>query len=600
MAWRPLHVSAAAGAHLPPLLISADFTNDSYTIYLSDLTSIWSESLSRKDIIERSREESTSIDPSSRDQFQIFRDKIRLGLEGGSDTALSLTVKADPSRPSLILNVSVDLPGGLAPLEWAFRLVAASPSVFASQLVTPLLQAQHRRIREVSGLADLLREKDHVIQKLLDKLEGGGMDLGQVFPQVANKVGRKVDRKKAAERVKGLGPFDMGGWREGLDQEESRSTTQLIDEVLGERADTPIVRVENQNQADAEEWWEGIKGITVDLETGKISTKGPARGARRTTPLPKSKPPPVIPVHESIIDEDDDAFQVQATPPRSSAISPAKAAEDTTDDDDLDAPSQISTQRSKIPDSYPRSPPPAKEPSPKPTKKQFGKLPSKKAAPPPPPPAEDNESTDDDDDEPIPPPRSRRTASPVASGTEDETTSPPPKANTTPKPPATKGKGFGKIQSKKKAPVPPAPSETEDEPEAAEADPSPPPKVPLPKPQKGKFGRLKGKRKIAETTPAPEEDVEKPAATNISPTPKRGRFGKLPQHSPTKKVKDESSSQTAGEEVPTRGRASAVPEEEATPPARETSEERAERRQKELQKELEAKAKAPAKKKRKF
>lgn len=606
MSWRSLHVSAAAGTHLPPLLISVNFTKDFYTVHLSDLTSIWTETLNHRDIIVRSREESTSIDPSSRDQFQIFRNKIKLGLEGGSDTALALTVQADSSRPSLVLNVTVDLPGGLPPLHWPFRLAAASPSLLTSQLIAPLLRAQHERMQETSSLAELLKEKDHVIRKLLDKLESQGTELGQVFPQVANKVGRKVDRQKAAEKVKGLTPFNVAVWRSGLVQEESRSIAQLVGEVLGASTDAPALLVEDQIQEeDPEEWWENIQGITVDLQTGKISTKGPSRGIRKTTPLPKPKPQPTLARQESTNDDNDD-FQVQATPPRSSAVlSPSKAAVDeSTDDDDLDVPSQ----RSKVPDSYPRSPPPPiKPPSPKPAKK-FGKLGGKKATLEPPPPVKNDDTTDDDD--PIPPPQPRKTASSEASATEDEANSPPPKSapkahSPTPEPPPIKPqKKIGKIGGKREAPPPPpAASETDDEPEDVGPEPLLPRKAPSPpvvKPKKAKFGQIGGKKKAAETTPAPEESIAESSTT--STTPKAGvkrKFGALGHKaSPSKTVKQESSSQTADEDSG-RGRASHKPEREATPP-RETSEERANKKREQLQRELEEKAKAPAKKKRKF
>jgi len=72
MAWKPLHLSASAGAHLPALLISEAFTAASYTVHLTDLTYIWSECLDRRDIIRRSRAEDTSIDPSDNEQLQIL------------------------------------------------------------------------------------------------------------------------------------------------------------------------------------------------------------------------------------------------------------------------------------------------------------------------------------------------------------------------------------------------------------------------------------------------------------------------------------------------------------------------------------------------
>ncbi|KUJ24519.1 XLF-domain-containing protein [Mollisia scopiformis] len=597
MAWKPLRVSASAGAHLPPLLISTNFTNDSYTIYLSDLTSIWSESLERAAIIRRSREESTSIDPSDAAQFKIFRDKIKLGLEGGKDTTLALSILADPSRPSLVLNVTVNLPGGLPPLDWPIRLAAGPQCMLTGQLIKPLLQAQHERIQEANSLVDILKDKDHVIQKLLDKLESQGTELSQVFPQAAGKVGRKVDRKKAAERVKGLAQFDVGSWKEGLDYAQSPDTTQLIANIFGASADAlPLRGGDEISEEDTEEWWDNIKGITVNLVTGKISTRGPSKASRRTTPL--SKIPPPLPKQEST--NDDDAFQTQATPPRSSnakVSAPKAKVETSSDDDDLDAPSQRSTKRSKIPDSFPKSPSPhLKAPSLKVVKK-FGNLGGEKAAPAPSPPTKEDESTDDE--EPIPLPKSTKKASPQVivpddevTENDDEHTSPPPKAapqarSPSPEPVPKPQKKFGKIGGKKDTPPPPTPElEPDDEPE-----PSPPPKAATPpatKAKKPKFGQIGGKKKTSESTPVPEESVA------TSPAPKAGIKRKLGAIG-HKAVKAEPSSQNPEEDI--RGRA---PTKEETPPPRETSEDRADRKREQLKRELEEKAKAPVKKKRKF
>ncbi|KAF8865200.1 XLF-domain-containing protein [Acephala macrosclerotiorum] len=628
MAWRPLHLSASAGAHLPPLLISADLTTNGFTINLSDLTSIWTECLDHDAVIRRSREEVTSIDPNDSDQFEIFREKLKLGLEGGKGTTLALTIQTDADRPSLVLNVSVDLPGGLAPLEWPIRLSAAPQTVLTSQLITPLLRAQHERMQEVAILGEMLKEKDHVIQKLLDKLESQGTELGQVFPQVGVKVGRKVDRKKAAERVKGLAPVDLGAWRGGLSHDGLPDTIQLIGEVFEKADDLPLQPGEPSSEEDADPWWENIKGITVNLNTGKISTKPPSKGTKKTPP--PSKPKPALKKQEST--DDDDDFQVQATPPRSSATkktSPPKAAlDDTTDDedDDLDGPSQ----RSKIPDSFPKSPSPRpKAPSPKPTKKTLGKIGGgKKAAPKPSPPpvqAADATTDDEDDEEPIPyskpikkTPQNTSILCDDASETESEFESEPlprkaaskarsPTSEAAPKP-EEKVSTLGKIGGKKEVtpPPPPADQETDDESEVpAEPEATPPPKASPPsaaatKP-KPKLGKIGGKKKAAESTPTPKL-TESSAA---SPAPKAGVKRKLGQiggnkSSPSKPsaVKQESSSQTAGDDSLNRGRAT---EKEETPPPRETSEERATKKREQLARELAAKAsKAPVKNKRKF
>jgi hypothetical protein len=574
MSWKPLQFSAYAGTHLPPLLISATFA-DSYDIHLTDLTNIWSESLTKRAIIRRSQEESTSIDPRDGDQFKIFLDKLKLGLEGGKDTTLALTITADADRPSLILNITTNLPGGLAPLEWPVRLAAAPQSLLASQLTLPLLRAQHVRIQEIAALAEVLKEKDHVIQKLADKLEEQGTELGQVFPQAAGKLGRKVDRKRAEERVKGLGVFDMQTWRKELSHEESQDTAQLIGEVFtGENTDELQANSGVHLSEDQEVWWESIKGITMNLSSGKISTNGLQKA--KAKPSPK----PVLRQEDSI---DDDAFQVQATPPHlatSSGPGPSKVIiDDSTDDeDDLDAPSQ----RSKIPDSFPSSQPPAAASSAKP--KKFGTIGGKRAAPKPEPPTQvdDDQSTEEEASPP-------RKASP-----EKRTASPAPQITTVrPK------KTLGKIGGKKEAP-PPSPPEPEPDSETEpEVEASPPPVLSPPrevaKPKKGKLGQLGGKKKQAE--PAPE--LAEPEASTSAAVPVTKR--KLGQIGHGHKVERQESPKKPEEaNTESRGRAFVKPEKTATPEPRETSLERADKKRERLRRELEEKAKAPVKKKRKF
>ncbi|KAE9368564.1 XLF-domain-containing protein [Stipitochalara longipes BDJ] len=569
MAWRPLPLSASAGTQLPDLLISEAFTPSSYTIQLTDLTHIWSESLDRRAIVRRSRETETSIDPNNgTDQLQIFLDKLRLGLAGGKDTALALTIVAGPDRPSLVLNIDVKLPGGLAPLKWPVQLGAAPQSLMTSHFTVPLLRAQHASAQEFASLTEVVKEKDHVIQKLLDKLEGQGTELGQIFPQAAGRLGRKVDRKMAEERVKGLGPFALDTWRRNSHHEPSRDIAGLIGAVfagdnavsLGVDGNTPA------SEEESDTWWESIKGITVNLATGKISTKGPS-STRKTPPRPK----PALRKEETI--EDDDAFQIQATPPHL-AQSPKRAPSklvinDSTDDedDDLDVP----TQRSKIPDSFPASPPPA-VPSPNKSKK-LGSIGAKKATPDPP----SRESTVDEASSLHRPSADKSTASPT-----------PPPSETVIRP----RKKLGRIGGNKE----PLPPEPEPEREVSLPPAKKTPAAEASKPKKGKLGQIGGKKRRPESPPPADEEQPQPEVSKTAATPKRklGAIGHRHQSAATKKE------DTPPQAEENRGRASVKPEKERTPPPRETSEERADKKRQQLKRELEEKAKAPARKKKKF
>jgi len=355
MAWRPLQISPSAGKHLPPLLISTSFTNATYTIQVTDLAHIWSESLSHQAIIRRSKEEGTSIDPSDADQLQIFMEKLKLGLGGGPNTTLALTVNADADRPSLSLKTSIVLPGGFAPLEWRVQLSPSPQFAFMSHLVLPLLQARHVHLRETASLVEVLKEKDHIIQKLLDKMESQGTELSEVFPQAAGKGGRKVDRGKAEERVRSLAMFDTQTWRKTLNLHESQDIAQLMNSIFMD-GDVQAIPSESNLLSDPSQdvWWKNIKGSTVSLGNATMRLNGTVNRATLSA-RPAVK-------RQDTAGDDDDAFQVQSTPPHlaKSIQNPApKSANSISDDDDLDAQSQSLSQRSKIPDSFPvASPPP--------------------------------------------------------------------------------------------------------------------------------------------------------------------------------------------------------------------------------------------------
>ncbi|RDL33271.1 uncharacterized protein BP5553_08710 [Venustampulla echinocandica] len=667
MAWKPLELSPSASAYLPPFLLSAAFDQGarSYTIHLTDLTHIWSESLSRSDIVRRSQEEGTSIDPSDDDQLHILLEKIKLGLERGNDTTSALTINLDDDRPVITLNLTVQLPGGLAPLEWPVQLSPAPQSLLTGQLTLPLLGAQQARMQELASIADLLKEKDHAIQKLLDKLESQGTDLAQVFPQAAGKHGRKLDRRGAEERVKGLKPFSLQAWRQALDTNKSHDPGQLISHVFAaDGADALRIEAGEDQGSSAEGWWDNIKGITVNLESGKVTTNFSRPKPRKVTPPPKQKLPAPSRAEQSLKrapkDQDGNAsqevgdFQVQSTPPhlRSKEKSPfpKPTINESTDseNDDLDAPSQ----RSKIPDSVPASQPPPRPAPPTPSSrkpKRLGAVGGKKSAPKP---AVDEDITTEDDSS-LPqktPSRFDTTGDKkakskplprVEEGTNTEDEASPPR-HLSKKSAANKGRKAPPKSSQ--APAVDHDASTEDDissPRNSSPDHQTPSAEISPKPAKGVLGKIGGKKRPPHQVGSspPLSSGEKPTPTPVTPTkPKRGKLGQIGGKKKSKVEEDisigaavtEADESThektprkaklgvigklrepkastpiqhdaSDEEVAVRGRRQVKEERPTTPEPRETSIERADKKRAQLKRELEEKAKAPpARKKRKF
>jgi hypothetical protein len=558
--WFPLALSAT-DASLPPLLVSATFTADSYKIYLTDLTCIWSESLNREQICDRARVEDTVIEPQISDvQFQLFLDKIRLGLSGKASASIIMSAKSYKRNAEVLNPTKIDLqfviPVGMDdPLEWTIRLLPLPQSAFMAHVTVPLLNAQAERLRELESLVELLKNKDHVITKLVDKIYVAGADLSQIFPGLAIKSGKKITREFAEPKVKGLKEFEKRAWVQGMKQLENEEDNSDIKTMLGRAFPSdevlPLKDIKAVPPKNWEKWWEHLKGPVL-LRTEDLDAVGKGKSQSQASKTisdnsekkdgPKSEEP---------------EFQVQATPPvlvRKSRSPPttkaSKAIEDSTEDeDDLEAPSQ----RSAIPDSYA----PAKQPN---RPRKLGGLSGLKTTPGPAPksptpelPSHNLRNSHHDEDE---------------TATEDED------GNI-----SSSSKGLA-ARSKDRPPNP-----TKHTPSPSPSTPPQPTKMPR------RLGGLRGAQKSKEEPPASPEPESSKAQDEPSP-PKPKRLGGLRSHR----------AKATDEEDIVRGRsvskeAEAEAEEEKP---RETSLERANRRREERKRELEAKASAPKKKARRF
>ncbi|KAL8797035.1 MAG: hypothetical protein Q9195_000806 [Heterodermia aff. obscurata] len=212
--WKPLSL-ANRNQSIPCLLVKCDFGSTNYTIHLTDLTYIWTESLDRKQIIRRALEVNTSIDPSENgSQLRLLLGHIERSFAGLSGTSLSLRGRDSSSK--LLLNISVELPAPLAPLEWPLYMMQAPQNSLTSHFVLPCLSQVVSLRDRIDSLLQHLREKDNVIRKLTDKILSDGTDLSRVFPGAASVRGgsRLSAREAFSKSVKGMADFDQQEWRE--------------------------------------------------------------------------------------------------------------------------------------------------------------------------------------------------------------------------------------------------------------------------------------------------------------------------------------------------------------------------------------------------
>ncbi|RKF64294.1 putative xlf family protein [Erysiphe neolycopersici] len=277
MSWRHLKLSSCEDTNIPTLLLATKIRSSSYEIYLTDLIRIWSESLSHLEIRKRSYEEYISIDPSTDDQLAILLDKIDQALSGRPGTALHIRLNDEDNisgSRDLVLQLHVDLPKSLSPLEWPVRLSVRPPALLAEILTLPLLGVYRQSLRNLDFLTQSLKQKDHVIEKLLEKFEEQGIDLGQVFPQILGKQRGELDRESALKKVRGLAKFDFKSWKMNQDTSTKAEDVGFLFKNIFEDESDGVTSLEIISCLDGKgDWWKDVKGTTFKFRIEPVSTK---------------------------------------------------------------------------------------------------------------------------------------------------------------------------------------------------------------------------------------------------------------------------------------------------------------------------------------
>ncbi|KAI1433924.1 XLF-domain-containing protein [Xylaria sp. CBS 124048] len=301
----------------PALLASARFTASSYTLHVTDLANIWVEKLDRRGILLRSLQENTTIDLVDADvqQWDVFMSKLQAALDPASPDhhLTSLTLAAHPSsHGDLILRITCQLPKPLGALIWPVHLAKCQPVSLASELTLPLIKERYVRYHEAEDLMTQLKEKDAVISKLLDKLSTMHTPLELIFNSLSAK--HTTTRAAAEEKIKGLAPFDESKWRSQRSIEPPKDATALLQDVFGGdlgfscEADMDLGVSDTLN-----DWWTKLgHGLSV------ATTSGGTSGGRARYQVPKTS----FREHTATLGrEDDEDFEVQATPLLSSLSS---------------------------------------------------------------------------------------------------------------------------------------------------------------------------------------------------------------------------------------------------------------------------------------
>lgn len=256
--WKPLDLHHKHKS-IPPLLVKYEFGLENYKVWLTDLSYIWTESLDRRPIVRRAYDMDTSIDPSEdHAQRLLFLKGIEDALRQSPGTSLSVDKSNDIQH--LTLHTTTSLPHPLQPLQWYIRFVLAPQPTFASEFVSPLLHQQLTAKAQKTSLLQQLKEKDNVISKLIEKMQGDGVDLTKVFPgAVSSKSGTGPNARRAvAKSIKGLAEFDENQWQSQLAKDNGAPRDwgdflpKVFDDDDGEDAS------EGLQVSEYGEWWKKI------------------------------------------------------------------------------------------------------------------------------------------------------------------------------------------------------------------------------------------------------------------------------------------------------------------------------------------------------
>lgn len=218
--------------------------------------------MERRQIIQRAFSIDTSIDPSEdAGQLRLFLQSVEKALSQRTGTSIDI-VQSDDAK-QIKLRTSTPLPGNLQPLEWNIQLVPALQFMMTTEFVVHLLSQQSTARLEKNSLMQQIRYRDHIIGKLVERMQSDGVDLSKVFPGAASsKVGTGSNaRQVIGKSVKGLAEFDVVQWQSRIvnDNEVPKNMEDLLTSVLSIDLAEESEGVNATDVQDFGTWWTHLR-----------------------------------------------------------------------------------------------------------------------------------------------------------------------------------------------------------------------------------------------------------------------------------------------------------------------------------------------------
>ncbi|KAF2675868.1 XLF-domain-containing protein [Lentithecium fluviatile CBS 122367] len=301
--WRVLELSPQPDSeHIPQLLIKAHFGADAYSVFVTDLSNIWSEELDLSGIVDRASEVESPIEVSKQDtaQLAILLENVRNSLVSSDETSCHMTLA---SADGITLHTTISLPEPLDSLRWEFHLGKRTAVTLRNELILPLLVSSHIQQDRLNALVSTVSEKDRAITRLVDQYESSNLDLAAAFPSIGSlKSGRRVvKREQAARHVPGLQPFDQDSWKRDTAElhDTDVSALGLFQEVLSECTSKVPPRLLSEDGDRV--WW-------TTIDTTLMVPKPASKSKVQTKPKPDAKPTRME--SETEDEETEDEFEV--------------------------------------------------------------------------------------------------------------------------------------------------------------------------------------------------------------------------------------------------------------------------------------------------
>jgi XLF-Cernunnos, XRcc4-like factor, NHEJ component len=252
--WRRLPITTHSAPPRPILFFTFhSHAQGGLELHVSDLVHLWSAAqTSRPALHAEAARSRCPIDPSEdADQHEVLVAKLKdalFGRDGAEVRAVLVAGDAgadvdgdDDDEASMLsrfdIVTSMPLPASLGLLKWTFRMVRQGPAGLARRLVLPALRVVEASRGREEQLRRAIREKDHVIGRLIDRIEGAGMDLAMVFPGLVG-ARKGLHGRLAEELVPGIRAFrgdgEMGdgdfggGLKEVLDSLKDPEIEKLV------------------------------------------------------------------------------------------------------------------------------------------------------------------------------------------------------------------------------------------------------------------------------------------------------------------------------------------------------------------------------------